>query len=108
MGEKKWLQPLGAQLDRLRIHFITKGGRVASIIVIQYEAYIDGQWQAIVRYDEAHGFFHRDMMSPTGGEEKTPLLATDRNLALTEAIMDIKQNWPAYRKMYEEKYYGQK
>jgi len=31
---------------------------------IQYEAYLEGQWRAIVRYDTAHGSAHRDVMHP--------------------------------------------
>jgi hypothetical protein len=108
MSEKFWIQDFETGLDRLRIHFITERGRVVSIIVIQYEAYIDGQWRAIVRFDEAHGFFHRDVMSPTGEQEKTVQPAIDRNLALNEAIAHIKQFWRTYRQMYEDEYYGRK
>ncbi len=69
MGDKQWLYEFNQQLDRIRVHFIVEGGRVTDVVVIQYEAYIDGQWHAIVRFDEAHNFFHRDIMSP-GGEQK--------------------------------------
>ena len=106
MGEKSWIQDFETQLDRLRVHFMTEKGEVKSIIVIQYEAYIDGKWRAIVRYDEAHGFFHRDIMSPEGEQEKTAQLTSDKGLALTEALADIKQNWQSYRKAYEDKFYG--
>jgi hypothetical protein len=43
MGEKEWIQDFETGLDRLRIHFIVEQGRVVKIIVVQYEAYIDGQ-----------------------------------------------------------------
>jgi len=66
MGEKFWIQDFETSLDRLRIHFITEHGRVVAILVIQYEAYIDGEWRAVVRFDEAHGYYHRDVMSPSG------------------------------------------
>jgi hypothetical protein len=75
---------------------------------VQYEAYIDGQWHAIVRFDEAHGFFHRDVMSPTAKQEKMILSSSDKNVALSEAIAEIKEQWAAYRKQYEEQYYAQK
>jgi len=65
---------------------------------------IDGEWRAIVRYEEAHGFFHRDVMSPLGGQLKTAESAVDMNLALADAIADIKKNWRDYRRRYEVTY----
>ena len=108
MGEKFWIQDFATGLDRLRIHFITKDGQVVSIIVIQYEAYIDGKWRAIVRFDEAHGFFYRDVMSPTGGQKKTAQPDIDKNLALNDAISHVKQLWRIYRQAYEDEYDEQK
>lgn len=108
MGEKFWIQDFETGLDRLRIHFITEHGRVISIVVIQYEAYIDGEWRAIVRFDEAHGFFHRDVMAPTGEQEKIVQPTKDKKLALDKAIDHIKQFWRTYRQSYEDAYYGNK
>lgn len=105
MGEKLWTYHFETGQDRLRIHFITKDGQVISIIVIQYEAYIDGKWHAIVRFDEAHGFFHRDVMSPSGKQVKIAQIADDKNTAVSDAIAHIKQNWMSYRNAYEDKYY---
>ena len=108
MGEKFWIQDFETGVDRLRVHFITERGQVKSIVVIQYEAYIDGKWRAIVRFDEAHGFFHRDVMSPSGEQEKFAEPASYKKLALSRAIADIKQFWRSYRKAYEDRYYGNK
>ena len=108
MGEKFWIQDFESGLDRLRIHFITDHGQVQSVIVIQYEAYINGRWRAVVRFDEAHGFFHRDVMSPTSQQEKTAQPAYDKNVALTEAIAHIKRFWRTYRQMYEDQYHEKK
>jgi len=108
MGEKQWIQDFATGLDRLRIHFVTKHGKVIAIVVIQYEAYIDDKWRAIVRFDEAHGFFHRDVMSPTGKQEKTPLPSADKQHTLNEAIMHLKEYWRTYRQKYEEEYYGKR
>jgi hypothetical protein len=106
MGEKFWVEGFETGIDRLRIHFITKRGRVVAIKVIQYEAYIDGKWRAIVRFDEAHGFFHTDVLSPSGEQEKTAQPAYDKNLALTGAIDHVKRFWRTYRDNYEKLYYG--
>lgn len=108
MGEKFWIQDFETGLDRLRIHFTTERGRVESIFVIQYEAYIGGKWRAIVRFDESHGFFHRDVMSPPGAQQKFALPTLNKKLALTEAIEHIKQHWRSYRNAYEDEYYGKK
>ena len=108
MTEKRWQHELKKNSDRIRVHFITDGKHVTAIIVVQYEASIGGKWRAIVRYDEAHGFFHQDVMLPTGQQEKTALEITDKNNALTKAIEDIVQNWLVYRRSYEEKYYDRK
>ncbi|MFQ5858686.1 MAG: hypothetical protein ACE5LU_24050 [Anaerolineae bacterium] len=108
MGEKFWIQDFETGLDRLRVHFVTERGQVKAIVVIQYEAYIDGKWRPIVRFDEAHGYFHRDVMSPTGEQEKTAKPGSDKGLALTQAIEDIKRQWRSYRKAYEDEYYENK
>ncbi len=108
MGEKFWIQDFETGLDRLRVHFITERGRVKSILLIQYEAYIDGKWRAIVRFDAAHGFFHKDIMSPTGEQQKIAQSSFEKKLALNQAIEDIKAHWASYRKAYEAKYYEKK
>lgn len=92
----------------MRVHFKTERGQVKSIFVIQYEAYIDGRWRAIVRFDEAHGLFHQDIISPAGEQQKITWPASDKKLALTEAIEDIKRHWRSYRQAYEDKYYEEK
>lgn len=92
----------------MRVHFITEDGKVVSIVVVQYEAYIDGKWRAIVPFDEAHGFFHRDVMSPTGEQEKTIHPTLSKELALSDAISHIKQYWRTYRQAYEAEYYERK
>jgi len=106
MAEKFWIQDFETELDRLRVHFRTAQGQVESIVVIQYEAYIDGKWRPIVRFDEAHGFFHRDVISPTGEQQKVFQLAIDRAVALNDALTHVKQFWRTYRKNYEDEYYG--
>ncbi len=103
MAEKFWIQDFETGIDRLRIHFVKERGQVLSIVVIQYEAFIEGKWRAIVRFDEAHGFFHRDVLSPSGEQKKIPQPAIDKNMALTDAITHIKQFWLTYRQNYEDR-----
>ncbi len=67
---------------------------------IQYEAYIDGRWHPIVRYDSAHGLAHRDLLHPTGRKTKTSFQNWDYSQVLTFGERDLKQNWGAYKQRY--------
>ncbi len=104
MVEKFWLQDFETGVDRLRVHFHTDQGHVVALLVIQYEAFIDGKWRPIIRFDEAHGYFHRDVMSPSGEQRKAPIPVTDKSAALSNALREIKQFWRAYRKTYEDQF----
>lgn len=70
MKEKEYLKYLD-KLDneRVRLRIKTEKGSVVDIVV-QYETKIKEQWNAVVRYDCAHGFFHRDVLFPNGNKEK--------------------------------------
>jgi hypothetical protein len=67
---------------------------------IQYETKINDIWYPVVRYDTAHGFAHRDLMSLKGSVKKTPLFNQDYNDALTFAESDLKSNWEYYKKRF--------
>ena len=103
MGQKEWLDEFSSQ-NRIRVHFVTDRGRVTQIILIQYEALIRDHWQPVVRYDTAHGFFHRDLLYPGGGQEKMAIPSDNLARVLTAAFADIKQNWADYRQQFEEKF----
>jgi hypothetical protein len=83
-----------------RLHY-AEHGRIVYFSV-QYEAFIEGKWRPIIRYDTAHGFAHRDIMHPDGTQEKIFIASKDYGQALKAAELDIKNNWPHYRKTYEE------
>ena len=57
---------------------------------------LNGKWEAIVRYDFAHNFFHQDFMNPDGEQEKTPVDIQDRSQALIFAKYDLTANWKRY------------
>jgi hypothetical protein len=86
-------------LDRLRIRVVTDRGRV-KYFVVQYETTIHDEWIAIVRYDLAHGFFHRDVMLPTGEKEKQSINITNLEDALNYAQQDLKDRWEFYKERY--------
>jgi len=70
--------------------------------VIQYEVFLQQQWQPIIRYDTAHGFAHIDLYHPSGKTEKIRMPTKDFNEALTLAQEDIKQHWEWYLNNYLE------
>ena len=66
MKEIEFLSPLDNQkLNRLRVRLITENGELTDIMY-QFESLIHTKWTSIVRYDCAHGFFHRDVLQPNG------------------------------------------
>jgi len=88
--------------DRLRIRITTQKGEVVNVMV-QYEAKITGTWHEIVRYDCAHGFFHRDVLYPKGKTEKQPIMIENLNDALQYAEQDLKDRWNWYKDRYKRR-----
>ena len=87
--------------DRSRQKLTTEKGKIKRFVV-QYEAYIEGKWRAIVRYDTAHGYFHRDVIYPDGSARKMKLAAVEFTEAFTQSELDVKFNWRRYRQTYLE------
>jgi hypothetical protein len=102
VNEIEFLYPLSSDLgDRLRVKAIKIRGRIVSFVV-QYEALIQGHWRAIVRYDTAHRFAHKDILHANGSVDKQPLDFPSLNLAFTFAIQDLKSLYRWYRYGYEK------
>jgi len=102
MGEKSFVILLGdSDRDRYRLHCVTGQGRVV-LFRVQYEAFIDGKWHPVVRYDTAHGFPHRDLLRPDQPGEKTEYPGRSNAEVLTLGQEDIKRNWATYRAQYEK------
>ena len=100
MGEKEFFKSLGTKgTDRLRMKIVTEKGVVVSLL-IQYEAFIENKWYALVRYDTAHGFPQRDVMHPNGDQEKFPLAFPDLKTVLQYAEQDIRDRWQWYKERY--------
>jgi hypothetical protein len=87
--------------DRLRVGAMIDRAHVRRFVV-QYEAYIDGRWQPIIRYDTAQGFAHRDIYHARNPPMKEVLAVQDFNEAFTFAIRDIRLLWRYYRDGYEK------
>ena len=98
MNEKDYFKYLSNK-DRIRYKYEKEKGQILNL-VIQYESFINGNWIPIVRYDNTHGFFHRDEMSPHKEQIKTKIYIDNLNEAFQYADSDIKENWKYYKKQY--------
>ena len=80
---------------------VTEGGLVTAFMA-QYETVIDGKPVPVVRYDTAHGFPHLDVLDRHGRVVDKVRLASQATLgiALTYALQDIADTWPAYREVF--------
>ena len=85
--------------NRYRHYHRLEGNEIVEFS-IQYEAYIQGRWQPIARYDSAHGYAHRDLLHPDGLETKMTFRNWDYAQVLTYGERDLKQNWQSYRQRY--------
>lgn len=87
-----------ARADWLRARFTTDRGRVV-VYTVQYESTIGGLRTPVVRFDNAHGFPHRDLLDRNGRviEKRAIVGNPDPGTALTQAQQDIRTNWRRYR-----------
>lgn len=97
-----FLAPLDDEgLEWIRYRFTTERGQVATF-TIQYETPVGEETMPVVRYDNAHGYPHRDQIDRRGRIiEKSPLpgAPTPRE-ALQSGECDILENWQRYRRRF--------
>ena len=74
---------------------MTVGGRVLTFVA-QYETTLDGRLIAVVRYDNHHGFCHRDRMNRRGDVVEKILVDGSPGEVATLGVNDIKANWRTY------------
>ena len=102
MGEKSFIVYLDEHgRDRYRMFCLVNRG-VVTLFCVQYEAFIQGAWHPVVRYDTAHNFPHRDLLHPDQSQDKTLYPGSTLAEVLTIGQEDIKRNWRAYRARYEK------
>lgn len=104
MTKKEFFKYLdGNNLERLRIKITTDKNKVVDVVV-QYETFLNENFIGVVRYDCAHGFFHRDVLSPKGTQIKKEVIAIDDlKVALQYAEQDLKDRWNFYKQRYLKK-----
>lgn len=81
---------------RLRLRLFRKRGKPLTGFTSQLE-YLDDRWKPVVRYDTAHGFFHRDFYSPLGKQKrKEEIGVSDLKEAVLFADKDLRKNYEEY------------
>lgn len=89
--------PTGDHGDSTRVRLTTERGGVL-FYTVQYEAWIEGKHRPVVRYDNAHGRPHRDLLGWDGETiRKEWLPDVPFKQALDDAIGDITANWQELR-----------
>lgn len=88
--------------ERLRVRLKIENGLLVDV-VFQYESFIDNKWYPIVRYDCAHGYFHRDTLKPNGDKEKQLIQIDNLKDASRYAEQDLKDRWEWYKERFIKK-----
>jgi len=103
VNEKEFYIYLGTHYhDRIRLRFEKDKGQISDL-VLQYESLINEKWAAIVRYDCAHGFFHRDILHPNGDKEKKVIDIPNLKYGFKFAKQDLEDKWEWYKEQYLKK-----
>jgi hypothetical protein len=96
---RTWLIRVAADEAQIRCSFQRVKKRVVRFAV-QLETLFEGNWMPVVRYDNAHGFCHRDVLHTDGTQDKTGVFVGDVNETFTFAIEDLRANWQVHRDRY--------
>jgi hypothetical protein len=98
MPERLYIDQL-SDFDRVVVRFVREGKLVTDFSV-QHEAFVEGKWHKLVRYDTAHGLPHRHTFQADGSQRVQALHITDLNLALTHSITVINKSFLLIRESY--------
>lgn len=99
MEEREFFIPL-PEGTAIRVRYVKDRARILHFVV-QLEAYIEGAWAVITRYDTAHQFVHRDDLKPDGTQIKTPPMAfASYQEAFDFALRDLRHNHQVYFERY--------
>lgn len=96
---KAWFIRIAPAEAQVRCAFQRVKNRIVQFTV-QLEIFHQEKWVPVIRYDNAHGFCHRDTLYPDGSQEKAELFAGGVNETFTYAIEDLRTNWKGYQARY--------
>lgn len=85
--ERSWLVDVVPDEVRIRCSYRRQRKRIVEYTV-QMELFCADRWQPVVRYDNAHGFCHRDTIHADGTQDKTPVYYGNANDTFTRAIRE--------------------
>ncbi len=96
--EVNYVVVLSDNVRKRHIHETLRGEVIRFAVQLEWN---DGRvWKTVVRYDNAHGFSHRDLYDNRGNVKKD-MLGLSLNAALTYGDWDISQNWERYIKEFK-------
>jgi len=96
---RSWFVRVAPGEAQIRCSYLRSGRHVLKFTV-QLEIELGGEWTPVVRYDNAHGFCHRDDLRRDGTQTKTPVFVGDPNQTFTHAIEELRTNWQHHRTRY--------
>jgi hypothetical protein len=107
MGEKptvtkRWIVETDAEDCQIRC-FLQRTGKIIELFTVQLELWYQEEWRPIVRYDNSHGFCHRDVLYADGTQEKEALTIQMPNEAFNFANRDVRINRDVYRERFLRK-----
>jgi hypothetical protein len=91
---RTWFIRVAPEEAHIRCSFQRIKNRVTRFTV-QLEILHQGNWTPVVRFDNAHGFCHRDTLHPDGSQDKTGVFVGDVNQTFTYAIEELRATWEA-------------
>src|SRR5438128_8424064 len=97
--QRTWLVRVAPGEAQIRCTYL-RSGRTVLRFTAQLEIEHGGNWVPVVRYDNAHGFCHRDELHPDGTQNKTPIFVGDNNQTFTHAIEELRANWQNHRSRF--------
>lgn len=97
MPEKEYFIFLDMDVRKRHYHKV-ESGKIERFVV-QLEIKHNGVWKAVLRYDSAHDFAHKDSYNLRGEARKFSLYM-DYESALTFADDDINENWEVYKERF--------
>lgn len=92
---RDWIVDIESDIAQVRAWLEREDGRVLRFAV-QLELNIGGEWRTAIRYDNAHGFCHRDLIRRDGTTEKTPIFWGDNNQTFTTAMTELRREWKVH------------
>jgi hypothetical protein len=98
LTEKEYLIRLGERARKRHYHKTDKGRVIAFMVQLEVEVE-EGVWQAVIRYDCAHDFAHRDRYNLKGDRDKEEI-ALSYTESLDLADRDVNANWDIYQERF--------